>query len=1086
MCSSLGSWSKVRPPKQNFVWIGSFGSFDDVAPVIRSKASFFDNRSVDCEHLDSRVRGYIELIEKITMIQNVESEDFSRKEGSTKQCFTKVQERHFWGAPVGNSIRLCPSMDLIAYEQRQGTKSTLLNIHRTLNWQKVASVSSASSSQLPQEDVALSAYASASDRRMMDDCDISSQTMDWRPDGRFVAVAVGETIHIYSVDGLLMAMTSENDAFKKELEGPGEDSEAISGSFMVELGRAGGMESDKQNYITSLSWVHSGTWSEHKLWPFNTSNQNTFLEQKYYHKMYSDRWTYVLPPSEYHIENNLLSDSGGQHGFKQYDHHVNGDDSTFATSTTNLSFPSAQQPLSVLCATTKSGHLHLYLHGRYRIASDIPLSRSPLSSISFCLPILASPDLTHLISATASAQSPGSPSISDQATLSTVSILSFSTISKHRKFYHSFSVLYCRIVQHMDAIKKAIPEICDTWTTSLKPIDLKLDGLQKLLQKYGLVATSPTGRTNDDFSKNDVHLDSPTSLRSLIVHYILSGHTRTAPTLSNAVDQFFTGVQMNDQLLQRMGQTLSSAVANVESNVRKQLVAPATALVHEIDQLYGLSAHRPDLLLTDDTLELLHSAQQLFLIAESTLTNLIAARSRLLDFVAWLRYIGANIKARGTALNSVQRENAKKRRVSESVVRKLLLYLQEQEGGIVHSFGGLTESLLHLKFAATLLHETSSEEAPRGLSNSKHQDDLCLAQALEMTSRIADQVFEYPRSVLMQSMDRTDIGLPRPIVQDQEKFCYCLAMTTRLGQGGFDPHHVMFGGDEKEYGFFTPNTKSESTKLSSQENISSNTRQWLIVAETIRANSIQLRAFALTWTSVADDEFDDDPDASDGLEAEAEWTVNLNLPFNHIVRDVVFFGDDGKSSIVADVGSSIGGKEGHHRLGLLVSKLNRKSVARSDECVELWVLNYDDLRYKHQPMEAVGHPKDTNYAAFRCNILEPRKKNLFFYSVVPQVASSSHQHFEGCENDADSKNVVFARTRLMAASVDFSEDDKTQGAKRTCRLFLSGSRGIGAVSCKEQASTLLQVFDLEEDEEEEEDAFVEEDDFLDAMEEEVH
>jgi Anaphase-promoting complex, cyclosome, subunit 4/Anaphase-promoting complex subunit 4 WD40 domain len=1031
------------------------------------------------------------VLEETAMIQSVASEEFSKKEVATemKQCFTKVQERHFWGSPLRGSIRLCPSMDLIAYEQHQGTSSTLLSIHRTLNWQKIASVSSTSSSQYPQDDLSLLPFVSTTDQINMNDYDISSQTIDWRPDGRFVAVSFGETVHIYSVDGLLMAMTTDDDAYKTDVDVHTDGSEVITGSFTVELSRGCGLDSGKQSYITSLSWVHSGTWSEHKLWPSNTSNYNAFLEHQYYHKLYADRWSYVLPPSEYHTQNNLLNDPVDQNDSKQYHHHhLSGAESTFTTSAINVSFPSAKQPLSVLCATTKSGRLHLFLHGRYRIACDIPLSKSPLSSSSFCLPIVSSPDLTHLISASAAVKGQSSLLVSDQNPLSTVSILSFSTLSKHRKFYHSFSILYCRIVQHLDSIKTAIPEICAIWKTSLKPIDLKLDGLQKLLQKYGLVAMGSTESVDDDFSKSDVHFDGPNSLRSILVHYILSGHTRTAPTLSNAVDQFFTGVQMNDQLLQRMGQALSSAVASIESSVRKQLVAPASALVHEIDQLYGLSAHRPDLLLTDDALELLHSAQKLFLIAGGTLTNLISARGRLRDFVAWLRYIGANIKARGTAANSVQRENAKKRRVTESVVRKLLFYLKEEhEGGHMDSPGGLTETLLHLRFAAALLHEFPSEDNPHGRSDFDHQDERCLAHALEATSRIADHVFEFPRSFFMESMYRTDISLPRPILRDQEKFCYCLAMTTRLGKGGLDPSHFIYG-DDKQEGFFSPNVMPDSTKLS-EEVMSSNTRQWLIVAETIRANSIQLRAFALTWTSVADDEFNDDPEVKDGLEGESEWTVSLTLPLDRTIRDVVFFGDDGKSSLVAApyVGSTdcIGGNEGHHRLGLLVSKWNRENGNPSSECVELWVMYYDHLKFKHQPIEAVGHPEHTNYAAFRCNSLVPRKNNLFFYSVVPQISSSSYQAIDDCNSGTDPKNVIYARTRLVFPSVDFSDDDKNEGATRACRLFLSGSRGIGAVSCKQQASTLLQLFDLEEDEEEDEGEFFDEAEDLDPMEEEL-
>jgi hypothetical protein len=187
-------------------------------------------------------------------------------------------------------------------------------------------------------------------------------------------------------------------------------------------------------------------------------------------------------------------------------------------------------------------------------------------------------------------------------------------------------------------IQQSIPEILNAWKSSLKPLDTKLQPLQRLLQNYGV----------DD-----------QSLGSVLKRYILVGHTSDSSSVANAMDQFFTGVQMNDQLLQRMERSLHGSLANVESQARKRLRSPIQVLAFQIQELSGvIQFHNKP---SEALQELLDASQFLWVSVESLLVDIVEARFRVRDFCGYLRHAGSQIKAQGTAAQSVQRENAKVR-----------------------------------------------------------------------------------------------------------------------------------------------------------------------------------------------------------------------------------------------------------------------------------------------------------------------------------------------------------------------------------------------------------------------------------------
>jgi hypothetical protein len=89
---------------------------------------------------------------------------------------------------------------------------------------------------------------------------------------------------------------------------------------------------------------------------------------------------------------------------------------------------------------------------------------------------------------------------------------------------------------------------------------------------------------------------------------------------------------------------------------------------------------------------LIEASHHLWVSVEALLTAIVQCRFRVRDLCGWLRSAGSQIKARGTAAQSVQRENAKKRRVPQAVLERLLTVLDTTT--LPDKQTGLTEHLL--------------------------------------------------------------------------------------------------------------------------------------------------------------------------------------------------------------------------------------------------------------------------------------------------------------------------------------------------------------------------------------------------------
>lgn len=350
---------------------------------------------------------------------------------------------------------------------------------------------------------------------------------------------------------------------------------------------------------------------------------------------------FFLPPSGYLVPN------------EEDDHHLHQEQ------TTTTALPESKTPLSVLCISTKST-VDLYLHGRYRL---MQLSSGVIEPSQ----VTMSHDLSFLMVA-----SKNNPQLA---------LYHLPFLKEDRYALQVVASLHASITAHLATLQQTLVECANSWKTSLKPLDMKLQPLGRLLANYGAYEL-PLG--------------------VILKQYILVGHTSESSNIANAIDQFFTGIQMNDQLLQRMERSLHSALANVEGQVRQGLLSPSQALCYQVQELAGHIRVHDRLGQNKKSLQdLVNASHQLWISVQSVLLSIVQGRLHIRDFCGWLRSAGSQIKARGTALNSVQRENAKKRRVPQAVLERLISTINTAppEAGVSFS-----EHLLDIKTSVRFSH----------------------------------------------------------------------------------------------------------------------------------------------------------------------------------------------------------------------------------------------------------------------------------------------------------------------------------------------------------------------------------------------
>ena len=311
----------------------------------------------------------------------------------------------------------------------------------------------------------------------------------WRPDGRWLAVVTddnngGGHLTLYHVEAMVTHGASLATHLETSLTETSLVDYAISASGNILQFKT--VDNNNNGAVCChLHWAHCVT---------PTTSLYERLRQKI-----SLTATEILPPSAYHLETNPAW------------------------------VPTATQPLSVLTILKQNGTMDGYLLGQYPILKNLKLlhSPSPLASASSNVlsnqaRVQSSLDLSHwwIYEREASAVVAAAAS-----SITPLTLCSLPLLGKHRYTLQSVAVLYSCLMTHLHKLPTRLTELTESYASSLKPLDLKWESLTKLFNQYGLT-----------------HEPVPT----LLAQYILLGHAACTEGLSNAMDQFFTSMPMNE------------------------------------------------------------------------------------------------------------------------------------------------------------------------------------------------------------------------------------------------------------------------------------------------------------------------------------------------------------------------------------------------------------------------------------------------------------------------------------------------------------------------------------------------------------
>ncbi len=327
---------------------------------------------------------------------------------------------------------------------------------------------------------------------------------------------------------------------------------------------------------------------------------------------------------------------------------------------------SPMAPLNVLCVSTQYG-LHWYLQGQYRIMSILHLANLAGAKR---INMTCSPDLSAILVTWDGLPSPLPPK-NDTVNATLFSVPLF---AEKRFDLQILTSSYRSIFSRLRDAKKGVRSSLTVWQSALRPLDVKFQNLFRLLCKYNVVPQNQ----NDNAYNVEISSDY---IRLELLRFILSGRSTISGEASNAFDQFFTGATFHDQLFQREARGIEAGVASVEGNLRNNVLAPVRALVYEAEELYGMTKARgcmsneTPLMDPKCALRLYTSSRILYLTLERCLATVVEARSRVHDFLAWIRGTASQVRARGTASDSVQRKNARDRRVPDGVLQRVSDFL---------------------------------------------------------------------------------------------------------------------------------------------------------------------------------------------------------------------------------------------------------------------------------------------------------------------------------------------------------------------------------------------------------------------------
>jgi len=639
-----------------------------------------------------------------------------------------------------------------------------------------------------------------------------------------------------------------------------------------------------------------------------------------FRKYYLDRSTYFLPQCHYTMEEGTNA-NGSSNG--------------------NSHSPKGETPLSILMVLSDAG-LFLYLNGRYRIISHA------VNPGNECVRELVSTSDFHILTSSISAGT-GTAGMEGEGMKMNMCLYSIPTLMEHRYNLQFISYSYGAITSHLSTMKTGMEEGYSAWGSALRQLDMKFDQLSTLLIKYNVI---------QEANHEGVRLE--------LLNYILGGHSTRSGDSSNAMDQFFTHPLMNDQLLIRLFRSLEANVAGVEGLLRKKILGPVRSLVYDVGELYGLvktmNAERlydaddgdaeddegdgdedggglPALMDNDTCLRLCEASEILFIIAEQCVAQTVEIRHRLDCMTKWIRGTASQVKARGTAMDSVQRENARKRRVPEQVLRKVADFLStplKSAQGELGKKRGSTESILgcllsdYFEKERVYVEKSRSPLKPKDNSQSDgfhtFVETPSLKAAFDVSSEISSELFGEPRTVMTKAVNKIEIVVEEGLHQSN--------LVSAI--------HSRFNG------------KRNTETLADEESAFSRSPHWTVFANTCastKAGYQMVQIVAIPVGICHENEFEyDGATMSTQHRPSFYMTTFVQIPKGSTILNMKFYGDDGNSTLTSETSPSY--EEGRQGLGLLLKR--NAEVETADE--ELWLFEYDELqfRYAKDPYDESG------------------------------------------------------------------------------------------------------------------------------------
>ena len=547
---------------------------------------------------------------------------------------------------------------------------------------------------------------------------------------------------------------------------------------------------------------------------------------------------------------------------------------------------------TVLCAATDT-ELHWYLNGRYRILTLAHgLDGDALRGDSSPGPVF-SPDLGALV-----AVAPGKDGREGKEHGSRESVWVYGTdlLSTRRTELASLSESYELLFLHLHHVTKGIEALDTGWRSALKPLETKLASLADLLKPY---SASP--------SQFDTNEGKAGAVRSELFRFILAGRSSSGGT-SSALDQFFTRGHMHDQLLQREATSIEGGLASVEVKFRNGVLHSCRAAACESERLYGQARADPDGLVdADAALELCQRARGLYLTATKCHAHTVEARRRLRDLLRWIRGTSSQVRAWGTAGDSVQRRNARDRRVSGGVADRVAgmlsgpyavgrqRYGEKDEEG---KKGGRT--VAECVLGVPLSDYCAEGDAGDGNAG---EGEASLAAIAGATLRTAAGLFDRPRTVFAGSVKVVEVRFESDHV--------AAAVHSRIGPGV----------SAKGGGAFVPSVDGGPAP--------EDCPHWILVAR-----SLGRRVEVLVLPG----------GASNPSSPPYCYRAVLDLPDGCAAREVSFYGDGGLNSLCPADGVNDPVKERRQALCLVVDVEGEGPAATP--ATELWQFKYDDLAYR--------------------------------------------------------------------------------------------------------------------------------------------